>query len=97
MAIHYQPILYLHDLTRILGYEALLRCPARQSPYDLLQKARHAGTIPAWELQILERAVKEVLLFKKRWDVGVQSFVLSRPTAIEVCVERRWYLCCKNF
>lgn len=60
--LHYQPIFYLHDLSRVLGYEALLRHPAGWTPHDLLCEARRVGAIPMWELRVLERAVEEVLL-----------------------------------
>ncbi|ACX51897.1 diguanylate phosphodiesterase [Ammonifex degensii KC4] len=60
--LHYQPIFYLHDLSRVLGYEALPRHPAGWSPHDLLREARRVGAIPVWELRVLERAVEEVLL-----------------------------------
>lgn len=60
--LHYQPIFYLHDVEKVLGYEALLRHPAGWQPHDLLREARRAGAIPMWELRVLERAVQEALL-----------------------------------
>lgn len=59
--LHYQPIFYLHDTGRVLGYEALLRHPMGLQPYNLLREARRAGAVPMWEVRILERAAQEML------------------------------------
>ncbi|MDH7576581.1 MAG: EAL domain-containing protein [Bacillota bacterium] len=57
----YQPIFCLRDLSRVVGYEALIRHPVGWSPGDLFREARLRGAIPFWELRILERAAGEAL------------------------------------
>jgi len=60
--LHYQPIFFLQDPKRLLGYEALLRHPSGLPPLELLGEVDRANLVAVWELRIFERAVEELLL-----------------------------------